>query len=248
MSVRKKGYRLHYWPGIQGRGEMVRLALEAGGASYVDVAREPASKGGGVEALMRLLRGATGAQRPFAPPVLVHGRTQISHTANILLYLGPRLGLVPRDERSRFDAHALQLTVTDFLAEVHDTHHPVSTALYYEDQRKEAKRNAKEFLAHRMPKFLTWFEDVAAANTKGRGRHLLGSRLTYVDLSIFQVLAGLDYAFPRSFARFRKKIPRLAAIQAHVTTRPAVALYLASPRRIAFNENGIFRHYPELDR
>lgn len=254
MPVRKKSkskqtkrYELYYWPSIQGRGELVRLALEEAGAPYVDVARLPQDKGGGYPAIQKILRGARGSLRPFAPPVLKDGRIVIAQTANILAYLAPRHGLVPRDEKSRVEANALQLTIADFFGEVHDTHHPVGTNLYYEDQKREAKMRAESFIAARMPKFLGWFEEVLRRNTKSHGKHLLGTKISYVDLSMFQVICGLEYAFPNALGRMKKQIPKVLALHAAVARRPRIASYLASPRRIAFNEDGIFRRYPELD-
>ncbi|HSO31889.1 MAG TPA: glutathione S-transferase family protein [Labilithrix sp.] len=248
--TRPAKYELFYWPTIQGRGEFVRLALEQGGAEYADVARLTKKEGGGVDALLAMLGGKTlakGQLRPFAPPVLRVGRFLVAQTANILQFLGPRLHLVPADEASRLQAHQLQLTVTDFVAEVHDTHHPISTGLYYEDQKKEAKLNARHFRAERMPKFLGYFESVLSANAKSKGRHVLGARLTYVDLSLFQVIEGLRYAFPRALGRFEKKIPRLVELRDRVGELPRIASYLTSDRRIAWSEDGIFRRYPELD-
>jgi glutathione S-transferase len=244
-------YELYYWPSIQGRGEFVRLALEEGGARYVDVARLPKKEGGGVEALIALLNAPAakrkGQLRPFAPPVLRVGRLLVAQTANILQVIGPRLGLVADDEASRVAAHQLQLTITDFVAEVHDTHHPISTSLYYEDQKKEAKANAKSFLASRLPKFLGYFESVLNDNTRGKRRVVLGARLSYVDLSIFQVIEGLRYGFPKALRRLEKKIPRVLALRDLVAERPRIAAYLASERRIPFSTDGVFRHYPELE-
>ena len=245
MSV----YKLYYWPSIQGRGELVRLAFEEAGARYVDVARLPASEGGGVPALLALLGQAKSSPvRPFAPPIVVAGRLVLSQTANILQVLAPRLGLVPADEASRIAANQLQLTVADFFGEVHDTHHPVGSGLYYEDQRAEAKRRAASFLAGRLPKFLGYFESVLAANARSKGRYAVGRSLTYVDLSLFQIMVGLAYAFPKGLRAVEKELPLLAALRERVAARPRIKAYLASDRRIPFNEDGIFRHYPELDR
>jgi glutathione S-transferase len=238
-------YELFYWPSIQGRGEFVRLALEAAGAQYVDVARER-GPGRGVSALTAMLDGRAAPFTPFAPPFLRDGDMLVSHVANILLYLGPRLKLAPADEASRAFAHGLQLTLTDFIFEVHDTHHPISTDLYFEDQKKEAKARAAAFLAHRVPKYLGYFERVIAGNPAGKA-HAVGDALTTVDLSLFQLWAGLGYAFPRAFAGADQLYPALAALAAKVAAEPNVAAYLASDRRIPFNESGIFRHYPELD-
>ena len=239
-------YELYYWPSIQGRGEFIRLALEEGAADYVDVARLPESEGGGRPAIARLLEDAGDGRTPFAPPILRVGKLLISQTANILLYLGPRLGLVPQSEAARLWAHQLQLTLSDLVVEAHDTHHPIAKSLYYEDQKPEALRRAADFRALRLPKFLGYFVRVLAANPGG-DRYLVGKSLTYVDLSIFQVVAGLNYAFPRAMKGMSRKHPRLTALHQRVQERPRIAAYLASRRRIPFNEHGIFRHYPELD-
>jgi glutathione S-transferase len=238
-------YELFYWPSIQGRGEFVRLALEAAGAPYVDVARERGT-GRGVKALMAMLEGRAAPFTPFAPPILRDGETVVSHVANILLYLGPKLGLAPAGEAARLFAHGLELTITDFVAEIHDTHHPISTELYYEDQKKEAKARTGAFLAHRAPKYLGYFEQVLNDNPAGKA-HAVGDKLTTEDLSLFQVWAGLSYAFPRAFAGAGKQYPALAALVAEVAAHPKVAAYLASERRIPFNETGVFRCYPALD-
>jgi glutathione S-transferase len=240
----KAPYQLYYWPGIQGRGELVRLSFEDAGVPYVDVARLPEKKGGGVRAMMALMRGKrAGAVPPFAPPFLKVGPLVIAQTANILEFLAPRLRLVPAGEASRLAAHQLSLTIADLVNEAHDVHHPISTALYYEDQRAAAKKRAGYFLAERVPKFLGYFESLADRN---RG-YLLGARRSYVDLSMFQVMAGLQYAFPRAMKRLGRSFPRLVALQGRIAERPRIAAYLASERRIPFNESGIFRHYPELD-
>jgi glutathione S-transferase len=237
-------YELFYWPGIQGRGEFVRLALEAAGAPYVDVARERGA-GRGVKALTAMLEGG-GPQTPFAPPFLRDGEIVVSHVANILHYLGPKLGLAPKDEAGRIFAHGLQLTITDLIAEVHHTHHPISHAHYYEDQKAEAMARAASFLNERALKYLGYFERVASGNPAGAA-HAVGDRLSTVDLSLFQVWAGLVYAFPHAFAAAERHYPALAALVASVAAHPKVAAYLASARRIPFNESGIFRRYPELD-
>jgi glutathione S-transferase len=237
-------YELYYWPGIQGRGEFVRLALEAAGAPYVDVAREHGA-GRGVRGMTAKLEGGA-PQSPFAPPFLRDGEIVVSHVANILHYLAPNLALAPRDEAGRIFAHGLQLTITDFVAEVHDTHHPISTEAYYEDQRKEAKARSTAFLQHRVPKFFGYFERVLTNNPAGQ-KHSVGDKLTTVDLSMFQVWAGMSYAFPHAFADAGKLYPALAALTKSVAAQTNVAAYLASDRRIPFNESGVFRHYPELD-
>jgi glutathione S-transferase len=238
-------YQLYYWPSIQGRGEFVRLPLEEAGASYVDVARE-AKSGTGIAGLMRILKGRGDPRPPFAPPFLKAGRLVIGQTANILMFLGPRHGLAPKDEAGRLWANQLQLTVADFVAEVHDTHHPIASGLYYKDQKKEARRHTFYFLQNRVPKFLGYFESVLSRNSRS-DRYLVGAQLSYVDLSLFQVIAGMNYAFPKSMGRIARRHRRLFALHDRVQTRPRIAAYLASKRRIAFNQDGIFRHYPELD-
>lgn len=240
-------YELYYWPEIQGRGELVRLALEDAGADYVDVARMPAKAGGGMRALLRLLEDEGLERPPFAAPFLRAGRRLIGQTANILLFLGPRLGLAPKAEAERLWVHQLQLTLADLVEEVHGTHHPIAGSLYYDDQKPEARRTAALFLDERLPKFLGYFERVLERNPR-RGGWLAGARPSYADLSLFQVVAGLRYAFPRSMQRLEKRHPKLAALHDRVAARPRVAAYLASERRIPFNEDGIFRHYPELER
>lgn len=248
----KGRYQLHYWPTIQGRGEFVRLALEAAGADYVDVARGHTSEGEdltddeGMAAMMDFMKRPGVARPPFAPPFLVHGKVIVGQTSAILLYLGPRLGLVGKSETQRLWTHQLQLTVADVVAEAHDTHHPVGTGLYYEDQKKEAARRAAEFRNKRIPKFLGWFETVLERNPKG-GACLVGGRMSYADLSLFQLIDGLLYAFPKATQRALKKTPMVFALYEKTQKHKRIAAYLGSDRRIAFNEEGIFRRYPELD-
>jgi glutathione S-transferase len=235
-------YELYYWASIQGRGEFVRLALEEAGAPYVDVARAE----GGEERMLALLGDAALACPPFAPPFLKAGKRLIAQTANILLFLGDRHGLAPKSEAGRLWTHQLQLTLADLVVEVHDTHHPISGGLYYEDQRPEAQRRAADFVENRLPKYFGYFERVLTANPSGPA-HLVGARLTYADLSLFQMVAGLRYAFPNAMARTAKRYPQVLALHARVGARPRVAAYLASERRLPFNAQDLFRHYPELD-
>jgi glutathione S-transferase len=238
-------YELYYWPSIQGRGEYVRLALEQAGARYRDVAREPGRRAGVAE-LMRFLNGRHVRRAPFAPPFLKAGRLVIGQTANILQFLGPRHELVPKDTATRLWIHELQLTIADFVVEIHDTHHPIASGLYYEEQKKEARRRTADFLQGRAPKYLGYFE--RALGTSARGQHYLtGTKPSYADLSLFQIIAGLSFAFPRATAKSARKYRRLFALHARVQELPRIAAYLASPRRIPFNNDGIFRHYPELD-
>ncbi|MGA2188937.1 MAG: glutathione S-transferase [Steroidobacteraceae bacterium] len=238
-------YELYYWPSIQGRGEFVRLLLEEARARYVDVARG-SGKGAGVGPMMRLMNGRGDPRPPFTPPFLKAGRLVIGQTANILQFLGPRHGLVPKDAAGRLWTHALQLTMADFVAEIHDTHHPVASGLYYQDQKREARRRAADFLENRAPKFLGYFERVLARNVRG-DRYLAGAKLSYADLSMFQIMAGLSYAFPHAMAAGVRRYRRLIALHARIRDRPRIAAYLASPRRVPFNDAGIFRHYAELD-
>jgi glutathione S-transferase len=235
-------YELYYWPQIQGRGEFVRLALEEAGAEYVDVAR----RSGGIAAMRHLMDGAATAHLPFAPPFLRDGDVLVGQSANILLYLGRRLGLAPREEAGRLWAHQLQLTIADVVDEAHDTHHPIASSLYYEDQETEARRRAGDFAANRILKYLGYFERVLQRNPLGE-RHLVGRRVSYCDLSLFQLVAGLRFAFPRAMARLEPQLPRVGAVHDRIAARPRIAAYLASPRRIPFNEHGVFRRYPELD-
>ena len=239
-------YELYYWPGIQGRGEFVRLALEEAAAEYRDIALESEEQGGGVVAMMNLLEDNSIAHPPFAPPFLKAGRELIGQTANILLYLGPRLGLAPRAAAGRLWAHQLQLTLADFVAEIHDTHHPVGAGLYYEQQKAEARRRSREFRAQRLQKFLAYFEGVIERNPQG-GKWLADRQLGYVDLSLAQVVAGLRFAFPKASARALRNCPRVRRVHQAVFARPRIKRYAASGRRLAFNNQGIFRHYPELD-
>lgn len=236
-------YELYYWPEIQGRGEFVRLALEDAGAGYVDVARLPKR---GMTAMMRFLESRSIEHPPFAPPFLKAGKRVIAQTANILLFLGPRLGRVPKDEASQLWAHQLQLTIADWVGEVHDTHHPISGGLYYEEQKREAKRRASDFRENRLPKFLAYFEQILKRDAKGTG-YLVSRAVSYVDLSLFQMIAGMRYALPRAMAKLEPKYPRAVALHDRIAARPRLAAYLASARRLPFNQEGIFRHYPELD-
>ena len=232
-------YELYYWSGIQGRGEFVRLALEEAGADYVDVARK---RGDGAIATLIERRGEK--HPPFAPPILKAGTRVIAQTANILLYLGPRLGLAPKDEAGQLWAHQLQLTITDLVVEIHDTHHPVTSWLYFEEQIPSAKRRTKDFWRYRVPKLLGYFEKVL---TRSGGHFLLGRKLTYVDLSLFPIVEGLRYGFPKRMKRFEKKIPRIIALHGRVAKRSRIAAYLASERRIPFSQWGIWRYYKPLD-
>ncbi|OGB23997.1 MAG: glutathione S-transferase [Burkholderiales bacterium RIFCSPLOWO2_02_FULL_57_36] len=239
-------YELYYWPTIQGRGEFIRLALEEAGADYVDVARRSERSGMGMPAMLALLEEADVVTPPFAPPFLKAGDQIIAQTANILLFLGPRLGLVPDDEPARQWVHQLQLTIADLVAEAHDTHHPIATALYYRDQKPEALRRAADFTGARMPKFFDYFEAVLEHNPCG-DTWLAGDAPTYADLSMFQVFAGVRYAFPKAMQRLEPAYPLLAALHDRVAARPRIARYLKSKRRLPLNNDDVFRRYKELN-
>jgi glutathione S-transferase len=240
-------YRLYYWPGIQGRGEFIRLALEEGGARYVDVALEPEAAGGGVPAILRMLEARGIARVPFAVPVLKVGRRLIAQTPNILLFLGGPLRLAPADEPGKLWTHQLELTILDFYLEIFHTHHPLGDGYAYEEQKTAARRRTKYFLRARLPKFLGYFERVLERNP-ARGPWMVGARVCYADLSMAQVIAGLRYAFPRASARALRTRPRLRSLHDAVFDRPRIARYVASGRRLAFNNEDLFRYYPELDR
>lgn len=233
-------YELFYWPQIQGRGEFVRLALEEADCDYIDVARRP----GGEEKMLAALQWRSSKTPAYAPPWLKAGKLIIGQTPNILLFLGDRYGLAPKAEAGRLWVHQLQLTLADFLVEIHDTHHPIGSGLYYEEQKTEAARRAEDFRVSRAPKYFGYFERLLDASG---GPYLTGRRVTYADLSLFQTFAGLRYSFPRLMKRLERKHKKVLALHDRVAKRPRVAAYLKSERRIAFNDMGIFRRYEELD-
>ncbi|MCE7030501.1 glutathione S-transferase family protein [Jiella avicenniae] len=239
-------YDLYYWPSIPGRGEYVRLVLEAAGADYRDMARLDAADGGGTAAMFEFIEGQRGALLPFAPPFLVAGELVLSQAPVIAAFLGERHGLAPDGEADRLFARAIAATTADFVAEAHDTHHPLGVSLYYEDQKAQAARRAEGFRAERMPKFLGWYEALVAANPAGHN-WLVGNRMSYADLGLFQTVEGLRYAFPRRMQSLSESIPLVEALCKRVASSKRIATYLSSDRRLAFNEDGIFRHYPELD-
>jgi glutathione S-transferase len=233
---------LFYWPGIQGRGEFVRLALEEAGLEYVDVAREKA----GMKAMKHMLTAQDVLHPPFAPPFLRDGDILVGQTAAILMYLGATYKLASKDEAARLWTYQIQLTITDFVAEAHDTHHPVSLDEYYADQKDAALRRAANFRESRMPKFFGWFEAILARNPKGHA-HLVGGTLSYADLSLFQVVQGLRYAFPKAAARVLAETPHVRGLADAVAERPRIKAYIESARRLDFNTDGVFRYYRELD-
>lgn len=243
MAKATPTYELIYWPSIQGRGEFVRLVLEDGGLPYVDVARGK----GGIAALRRVLDDDTPGTPPYAPPVLRVGELRLAQTALICAYLAGPAGLLPADEADRLRAQMVMCTVMDHVVEAHDTHHPIANSLYYDEQKAEAKHAAELYLEVRLPKHLGYYEHVLSANAASGGKTLIGPAVSYPDLALFQLVDGLRYAFPNAMARQARQVPHVMALHEAVARRPRVAAYLASPRRLPFNEDGIFRHYPELD-
>ncbi len=241
---RENPIELYYWPGIPGRGEFVRLVLEDAGVAYVDVARE---RENGTATMMSFLNGDQPGTLPFAPPFIKVGTLIISQTANILGFLASHLKLAPKTKALRAEANQVQLTLADFVGEIHDTHHPIAGSLYYEDQKTAAKRRAQLFVKERMPKFLLWLEQVLMRNSKSEGQWLVGTECSYVDLSAFQIVAGLRYAFPNAIGELDPELARLSTLCDRVASRPRMAAYLRSERRQKFNQTGIFRHYSELD-
>lgn len=235
-------YELYYWPSIQGRGEFVRLALEDAAAPYRDIARDKA----GVAAMLRLLDGDANERPSFAPPILKAGRLMIGQTANILSYLGARHGLAPKNEGGRLWTQQLQLTISDLVTEIHDSHHPIAGSLYYEDQKGAAAQRTTDLRMNRLPKYLDYFDGLLARQAESGG-YLLGKRASYADLSLFQIVDGLRYAFPKTMKRLERKRPHLGGLRDRVAARPRIATYLTSERRQAFSEDDLFRHYPELD-
>lgn len=231
-------YDLWYWPGAPGRGEFVRVALEAAGIDYVDRVRQE-----GVQALVDDLERRSGI-RPFAPPYLTDGDITIAQVAHIVTWLADRHGFAAEEERGNLELIMLQLTITDITAEAHDVHHPIADALYYEDQKDAAKRVAKDFRENRMPKFFRYFEDALSAT---EGPFVLGENWSHVDTSLFQLVEGLRYAFPQRMKAIESDYPKLIACRDAAAQLDGIKAYLASDRRMAFNEDGIFRHYPELD-
>lgn len=237
-------YELYYWPMLQGRGEFVRLVMEEAGVAYRDVARLSEQDGGGLESIMAFYRGDAGGHPAYAPPILKMGDLVLAQMPNLCMWLGERHGLAPAGEGVMYHANQVQLTIADVVAEVHETHHPLGSMLRYEDQIEPAKRRARLFCEQRLGKWLSYFERALAHNG---GKVLSGDDVSFVDLSMFQLLSGLEYAYPNAFDRVRDDIPGLLALRAAVAVRPKIKAYLASERRLPFNEHGIFRHYPELD-
>lgn len=228
---------------LPGRGEFVRLVLEDAGAEYVDVARLPEAQGGGFAAVLQFYQGEYAGPPVFAPPILEVGELRLAQTHVLCAYLGEALGRTPSEPADRWRAQQLHLTWLDLVDEAHDVHHPLGVGLYYDDQKDAAKARAAQFIESRLPKFLAHFE-----RALGHGRDwFVGDACSYVDLTAFQVVEGLAYALPNAFEAASKAAPKLLALRDRVAARSELEAYLASDRRLAFNEDGIFRHYPELD-
>jgi glutathione S-transferase len=117
---------------------------------------------------------------------------------------------------------------------------------WFHEQKDEALARAAVFRRDRMPKFLGWFERILQANPAGAD-HLVGVSVTYADLSLFQLIEGLLFAFPLATERELAKLPRVTALHKAMAERSRLKAYLASERRVPFKETGIFRRYPELD-
>ena len=231
-------YQLFYWPMIPGRGEFVRLFMEAAELEYEDVAATQ-----GADALVEDLHSREGL-RPFAPPYLVDEDVVIGQTALILLYLSDKEGLGSGDLATDLKLMQLQMDIADCVEEVHATHHPVSAGLYYADQMEAAYDKAQDFRANRIPKYLIHFDNALATNG---GPFMMGDQWTHVDTSLFQLMEGLDFAFPNYMQTMKGSWANLEALQRAVPEIEGIEAYLASERRMDFNEDGIFRHYEELD-
>ncbi len=232
-------YGLWYWPDIEGRGEFVRLPLEAAGVDYVECAREHC-----VETLVADMERHAAARGPFAPPYLELDGILIAQVANILLFLGDHHHFGAVNIADRFWLNQLQLTVADMVAEVHNVHHPLDVSLAYEEQKDAALKAAAAFREDRIPKFLDYFEHAAKASP---GEWLIDHRWTYVDTSLFQLVEGLRYMFPKRMATIEAEYPAVVRVHDLVADLPGIRAYRKSDRRLPFNEQGIFRHYPELD-
>ncbi|MXO84844.1 glutathione S-transferase [Altererythrobacter aurantiacus] len=234
-------YDLWYWPSIQGRGEFVRLFMAAAGIEWRDCAREKDA-----EALLddmdeRKEKGFA----PYAPPYLVDGDFAIAQVAHIVTWLSEKHDIGAADEADKLHLIQLQLDITDIVEEVHSVHHPVASSLYYDDQKDAAEQAAEKFREERIPKYFDHFEQ--ALGVKDGGPFSLGSTWSHFDTSLFQLVEGLEYAFPRRMAAIKDDYPMIFACRDAVALIDGLAAYVASEDRIPFNEDGIFRHYPELD-
>jgi len=245
-------YHLIYWPGIPGRGEHIRLAFEEAGVPYTDTAHQ---EGGGKVVGSQIAasnQGDASNPPPLAPPILKHGEYTLSQTSNILLYLGPLLGLSPEpadDPVGIYHVNELTLTALDGLSnEPHDTHHPIAIAEYYEDQKDEALKKAKDYRENRLPKFLAYFERVLSGEASKGGEYLYGGQLSYADLVLFQTVDGVSFAFPKCVGKLKEsgKYDKVFALHERVKSRDKIRAYLESDRRQKYSM-GIYRYYKELD-
>ena len=148
-----------------------------------------------------------------------------------------------------FFVNQLTLTALDgFSNEPHDVHHPIASAAYYEEQKDEALKKAKNYRDVRLPKFLGYYERVLSGEASQGGEYLYGGQLTYADLVLFQTLDGVSFAFPKCVktARDGGKYEKVWALYERVKGHEKIAEYLKSERRQKY-KMGIYRHYPELD-
>ncbi|TAQ89053.1 hypothetical protein B7494_g2622 [Chlorociboria aeruginascens] len=242
-------YELIYYTGVPGRGEHVRLMLEEAGVPYEDtqfLSFDEARK----NVTSWLAGGEHGNPPYFAPPLFKHGDLVISQTPNILLYLGPKLGLAGSRENDLYKINALALTALDLLCnEVHDTHHPIAVMLTWEEQKGESKRRSKYWVQNRLPTVLAYWQRVLENEERGSGLWLLGDIFTYADLVLFQCLDGTNYSFPKAIKQAREtgKYDKVFKLYEDVKARPNIAQYLASNRRQKEQDWGIYRHYDDND-
>ncbi|KAL1639271.1 hypothetical protein SLS58_008113 [Diplodia intermedia] len=252
-------YELLYHPGIPGRGEYIRLVLEAAGTPYSEPAREKGKAG--YDAVLATCSpsstgDADGNPPVFAPPALrVPGAGRdgkalvIAQTPNIIQYLAPKVGLAPADEADALHASQIMLTALDLSNETHDSHHPIAVSLYYEDQKDAAKQRAKDFRENRIPKFFSYFERSLKGNEEsGGGKYLVGDKLTHADTTVWQVIDGLLFAFPKELEARKEEFPLIfGKFYPGIKEEKGLKEYLASDRRLKYSQ-GLYRHYPELDR
>ena len=214
--------------------------------------------------------GEGGNPPSLAPPILRHGDLLINQLPNILLYLGPQLGLAPywdEDPNGIYYINELALTASDGLSnEAHDTHHPIAAGAYYEDQKEEAKKKAKDYIKNRLPKFVGYFERVLKSEASKGGEWLYGGKLTYADLVLFHTVDGVSFAFPKALEKMKKsgEYDGVFNLIERIRSRDNIKKYLESDRRQKYSK-GIYRkssliyivswercltlpgHYPELD-